>query len=51
MKIEKTVFGTMEDGTKIYLYSMENGKGMKAQVINYGAIMYLIKMGMWKMWY
>ena len=39
MGIEKTVFGTMEDGTKIYMYSMENGKGMKAQVIDYGAIL------------
>ena len=39
MKIEKTVFGTMEDGTKIYLYNIENSKGMKAQVINYGAIL------------
>lgn len=39
MKKEKTVFGTMEDGTKIYLYSMENSRGMKAQVINYGAIL------------
>lgn len=39
MKMEKTVFGTMKDGTEIYLYSMENGNGMKAQVINYGAIL------------
>lgn len=39
MKTEKTVFGTMEDGTEIFLYSMENSKGMKAQVINYGAIL------------
>lgn len=39
MGVEKTVFGTMEDGTKIYLYSMENSKGMRAQVIDYGAIL------------
>ena len=39
MTMEKTVFGTMKDGTKIYLYSMENSKGMKAQVMNYGAIL------------
>lgn len=39
MKMEKMVFGTMEDGTEIYLYSVENSKGMKAQVINYGAIL------------
>ncbi|HBA68820.1 MAG TPA: galactose-1-epimerase [Lachnospiraceae bacterium] len=39
MKMEKTVFGTMNDGTRIYLYSIENSKGMKIQVINYGAIL------------
>ncbi len=39
IKIEKTVFDTMKDGTQIFLYSLENGKGMKAQVINYGAIL------------
>lgn len=37
--MEKTIFGTMENGTEIYLYSMENSKGMKAEVINYGAIL------------
>ncbi len=39
MKMEKTVFGTMKDGTEIYLYSIENSNGMKAEVINYGAIL------------
>ncbi len=39
MIMKKTVFGTMEDGTEIYLYSMENSNGMKAEVINYGAIL------------
>ena len=39
MKISKTIFGVMEDGTQIFLYSIENSKGMKAQVINYGAIL------------
>ena len=29
----------MEDGTQIFQYSMENGRGMRAQVINYGAIL------------
>lgn len=37
--IEKKVFGTTEDGTQIFLYSIENSRGMKAQVINYGAIL------------
>ena len=39
MGIEKTLFGTMEDGTQINLYSMKNSKGMEAQVIDYGAIL------------
>lgn len=39
MRIEKTIFGTMGDGTQIFQYSMENSRGMKAQVINYGAIL------------
>lgn len=39
MGIEKSLFGTMEDGTKIHLYSMKNSKGMEAQVIDYGAIL------------
>ena len=39
IKIEKTLFDTMKDGTQIFLYSLENGNGMKAQVINYGAIL------------
>lgn len=39
MGIEKTIFGTMGDGTQIFQYSLENSRGMKAQVINYGAIL------------
>lgn len=39
MGVIKTVFDTMKDGTQIFQYSIENGKGMKAQVINYGAIL------------
>lgn len=37
--MEKTLFGTTTSGEKIYLYSLENKRGMKAQVINYGAIL------------
>lgn len=37
--MEKTLFGTTTNGEIIYLYSLENKKGMKAQVINYGAIL------------
>lgn len=39
MSAEKALFGTMENGTEIYLYTLENKKGMKAQVTNYGAIL------------
>lgn len=39
MGIAKALFGTMECGTEIYLYTLENKNGMKAQVINYGAIL------------
>lgn len=39
MEIEKAVFDTMKDGTQIIQYSIKNEKGMKAQVINYGAIL------------
>lgn len=39
MSAEKTLFGTMDDKTEIYLYTLENKKGMKAQVTNYGAIL------------
>lgn len=37
MSVSKTLFGTAKCGTKIYLYTIENTKGMKAQVMNYGA--------------
>lgn len=39
MKTEKTLFGTTQDGTAIYLYSLENSHGMKAQVMNFGAVL------------
>lgn len=39
MSIEKSLFGKTGCGKEIYLYSLENQKGMKAQVINYGAIL------------
>lgn len=37
--MEKSLFGTTTDGKEIYLYTLENKQGMKAQVINYGAIL------------
>ncbi|MBQ8592056.1 MAG: galactose mutarotase [Lachnospiraceae bacterium] len=35
--MEKQLFGTTADGKDIYLYTVENSKGMKAQVMNFGA--------------
>lgn len=37
--MEKELFGTTKDGEKIYRYWLTNSKGMKAGVINYGAIL------------
>lgn len=39
MTTNKTIFGILEDGTEIFLYTLENKNGMKAQMINYGAIL------------
>lgn len=39
MKAGKTLFGTMKDGTQIFQYTLENKKGMRVQLINYGAIL------------
>lgn len=37
--MKKELFGTTKDGKEIYRYWLENSKGMKAGVINYGAIL------------
>ena len=39
MGITKTEFGKTADGTVIFKYQIDNSKGMKASVINYGAIL------------
>ncbi len=39
MVSEKKLFGTTKDGKEVYLYTMENKNGMKAVVMNYGAIL------------
>lgn len=39
MAVTKELFGTAQNGEKIYRYFIENTKGMKAGVINYGAIL------------
>ena len=37
--IKKEIFGKTKNGQEIYRYWLENSKGMKAGVINYGAIL------------
>lgn len=37
--MRKELFGTTKDGKEIYRYWLENSKGMKAGVINFGAIL------------
>lgn len=37
--MKKELFGTTKDGKEIYRYWLENSKGMKAGVINFGAIL------------
>lgn len=39
MAVAKKVFGNNTDGKEIMLYSITNSKGMKAEVMNYGAIL------------
>lgn len=36
--LEKKLFGTLEDGQEIFLYSLKNAKGTCINIINYGAI-------------
>ncbi len=35
--MEKKLFGVTGDGKEIYLYTLENSRGMKAQIMNFGA--------------
>ncbi|MBQ8598562.1 MAG: galactose mutarotase, partial [Oscillospiraceae bacterium] len=39
MTMKKELFGTTKCGKEVYLYTLENSKGMKATVMNYGAIL------------
>lgn len=39
MSISKMVYGETKDGEKVYCYTLENSKGMKAEIINFGAIL------------
>jgi aldose 1-epimerase len=42
-RIEKDVFGTTPDGTKIDRYTLTNGRGMRVRVITYGGIIQSIE--------
>ena len=35
--IEKTLFGKLDDGREVYLYTLKNNSGAQVQIINYGA--------------
>ena len=41
--MEKTLFGTLEDGREIYKYTVENKNGMILELITYGAAIQAIK--------
>jgi aldose 1-epimerase len=41
--IKKQLFGKMSDGTEIYLYTLANGNGMEAAIINFGATLVSLK--------
>ncbi|MGE5806815.1 MAG: aldose epimerase family protein [Ignavibacteria bacterium] len=36
--IDKKLFGTLPDGSKVYSYTLKNSLGMKAEIIEFGAI-------------
>ncbi len=38
MAVNKTVFGTLPDGSTAYLYTLTNTKGMTVKITNYGGI-------------
>lgn len=39
MSVKKKYYGSTKDGRKAWLFTMENRKGMKAQVTNFGAVL------------
>ena len=39
MGVSKELFGKTKEGQEIYKYWLSNSKGMKAGIINYGAIL------------
>jgi|GEM_PF-2547851 len=43
MRVSKTEYGTMQDGRKVYLYTLANGNDMEVQIMNFGGIITSIK--------
>jgi aldose 1-epimerase len=43
MKLTKQAYGTLDDGTEVDLYSLENANGLKVNVITYGAMLTAIE--------
>src|SRR5699024_9528184 len=41
--ISKTEYGKMEDGSKVYLYTLTNANKMDVDIINYGGIVTAIR--------
>ena len=41
--IEKNVFGKLEDGTPVYLFTLKNDHGIEMQITNFGAIVVSLK--------
>lgn len=37
MKITKRLFGTLKDGTQVHCWTMENNRGLRAELLDYGA--------------
>lgn len=36
MSIERSLFGTLEDGREVYAYTLKNANGLSAKILNYG---------------
>jgi hypothetical protein len=41
--MEKTLFGKLEDGRQVFLYSLKNDSGIQINIINFGAIVESVK--------
>ena len=43
MEVTKKLFGTTDDGKKVYAFVLKNAKGMQVEIIEYGAIVQSVK--------